>query len=63
MKKSWLSGEVPDDWKKENISPIYKKEWKEDPENYRLVGFMSGKIVEKIILEEMLRHARDEQVI
>ena len=25
FEKSWLSGEVPSDWKKGNITPIFKK--------------------------------------
>ena len=25
FEESWQSGEVPADWKKENISPIFKK--------------------------------------
>lgn len=28
FEKSWLPGEVPGDWKKENIIPIFKKEKK-----------------------------------
>ena len=31
FEKSWLSGEVPGDWKKGNIILIYKKGRKEDP--------------------------------
>ena len=26
FEKSWLAGEVPSDWKKGNITPIFKKE-------------------------------------
>ncbi|KAJ7413321.1 hypothetical protein WISP_91389 [Willisornis vidua] len=32
---SWLSGEVPDDWKLANVTPIHKKGCKEDQGNYR----------------------------
>ena len=36
FEKSWLSGEVRGDWKKGNITPIFEKVRKEDPENCRL---------------------------
>ncbi|KAK4827545.1 hypothetical protein QYF61_019169 [Mycteria americana] len=56
--QSWLTGEVPVDWRLANVTPIYKKGWKEDPGNYRPVSLTSvtclvdeGKAVDVIYLD------------
>ncbi|GAB0209309.1 mitochondrial enolase superfamily member 1 [Grus japonensis] len=63
--QSWLTGEVPDDWRLANVTPIYKKGQKEDPGNYRPVSLTSvpGKIMEQFILSVLTRQVQDNQGI
>ncbi|KAK4833011.1 LOW QUALITY PROTEIN: hypothetical protein QYF61_027113 [Mycteria americana] len=63
--QSWLTGEVPADWRLANVTPIYKKGQKEDPGNYRPVSLTSvpGKLMEQIILSAITRHVENNQRI
>jgi len=56
LEKLCLSGEVPGDWKKGR---------RKDPGNHRPVSLTSvpGKIMEQVLLEGMLRHREDREVV
>lgn len=59
---SWPLGEVPKDWKKANVTPIFKKE---NSGNYRLVSLMSvpRKVAEQLSLETISRLMNNNKII
>ncbi|RMC07425.1 hypothetical protein DUI87_16893 [Hirundo rustica rustica] len=61
--QSWLTSEVPDDWKLGNVMPIHKKGGREDPSNYRQASLTSvpGKITEQFILSVITQNSQDGQ--
>lgn len=46
--QSWLTREVPANWKLVNVTSIYKKGWRDDPRNYRPVSLtlVPGKVMD-----------------
>ena len=56
---------MPEDWKKANVTPVFKKGKKEDPGNYRSVSLTSipGKVMEQLILDTISRHMKDKKVM
>ncbi|KFV81194.1 RNA-directed DNA polymerase from mobile element jockey, partial [Struthio camelus australis] len=65
LERSWRSGEVPEDWKKANVTPSSKKGKEEEPGNYRPVSLTSipGKLMEQLLLEVLTKHLEDKKVI
>ncbi|KFQ31543.1 hypothetical protein N331_02291, partial [Merops nubicus] len=65
FEKSLRTGEVPEDWRKANVTPVFRKGKREDPGNYRPVSLTSipGKVMEQLLLEAISRHMEKKKVI
>jgi len=65
FERSWRTGEVPEDWRKANVTPVFKKGKKEDLGNYRLVSLTSipGKMMVQLILEIINKQVEEKKVI
>ncbi|PKU31507.1 rna-directed dna polymerase from mobile element jockey- hypothetical protein [Limosa lapponica baueri] len=65
FERSWRTGEVPEDWRKANVTPVFKKGKKEDLGNYRPVSLTSipGKMMEQLILDVISKHVEEEKDI
>ncbi|KAJ7428126.1 hypothetical protein BTVI_01284 [Pitangus sulphuratus] len=65
FQQSWVSEEVPVNWKLSSVTPIFKKGKKEDLGNYRPVSLtsQSGKIMQMVILGVIKKHLKDNTVI
>lgn len=61
----WRLKEVPEDWRKENIIPVFKKGKREDSGKYKSVSLILilGKEVEQLILEMISRSIKDKKII
>ena len=65
FRKSIQNGEVPEDWKCANVTPIFKKGSKSDPGNYRPVSLTSVccKILESIIRDTVMEHLLENNLL
>jgi len=65
FEKSWRTGEMPEDRRKTNVTPIFKKGKKKDPRNYRPICLTSipGNIMEQLILEVIIKQVQEKKVI
>lgn len=64
LERLWHLGEVPEDWEKANIVPVFTKGKEENTENYRLVIFnlIPGRVMEQIILKITSKHANKKVI-
>ncbi len=63
--QSITAGVVPVDWKKANISPIFKKDDKHQASNYRPVSLtcVCSKLLEHIIVSHLMNHLEKNHIL
>ena len=63
--KSFDTATIPSKWKEANITPIFKKGDKKDPENYRPVSLTSilCKVMESIIKDHLLKFLKENDIL
>ena len=63
--KSIQTGIVPDDWKKSNVSAVFKKGQRYDPANYRPVSLtcLCCKTLEHIIVSSVMKHVDSHKIL
>ncbi len=59
------TGQLPDDWKRANVSPIFKKDDKHLASNYRPVSLtcVCSKLMEHIIVSNMMKHLDTHHIL
>ena len=65
FQQSLDTGEVPEDWRTANITPIHKKGDRAEPSNYRPVSLTSqvGKVLETFIRDKIVEHLTENNLL
>ena len=65
FQQSYDSGNLPDEWLKALITPVYKKGGKQDPKNYRPISLtcICCKIMEHIVLSHIHEHMSTNNIL
>ena len=65
FQRSLTTGKIPADWKKANVSPVFKKGSKSDPANYRPISLtcILCKVMEHIIASKLTQHFNKHNIL
>lgn len=61
FERSWKSEEVPEDWKKANVTSVFKRENKDQGTTGQSVSLIPGKVMEYLIGEAISMVIRNSQ--
>lgn len=64
-RKSYDSGEIPDDWREANVTPAHKKGEKSKPVNYHPISLtcIACKVMEHIVTSHIMTHADFNKIL
>ena len=64
-KRFYETGEIPQDWRSADVTPVYKKGKKSDPANYRPISLTSipCKLLEHIITSAIMKHGKRNDIL
>ena len=64
-RKSLQTSEVPEDWRKENVTSVFKKGQRFQAENYRPMSLTSVccKIMEHIVASKIMNHGENNNIL
>ncbi len=64
-RRSYETGQIPDDWRRANVVSIYKKGRRCDASNYRPISLtcVCCKVMEHIVASSVMRHARTNHLL
>ena len=65
FQSSLQQGEVPEDWKLANVTPLFKKGDKTDASNYRPISLTSvcNKLLEHILHSQIMKHLENHTIL
>ena len=65
FKTSIETGEVPNDWRNANVTPVFKKGERYKAENYRPISLtcICCKLIEHIVTSHIMKHADQHQIL
>jgi hypothetical protein len=63
--KSLLIGKFPSQWKDVNVTPVFKKDDRQDKKNYRPITLLSnlGKVLESVIFNHLYKYCQDNNML
>ena len=63
--QSLQTGKLPDDWVEANVAPVFKKEDRHSPANYRPISLtcVCAKLLEHIICKQIMSHFSENKIL